>query len=221
MLPTHGRWKHNGLLLIDVFKWSAEASGSALNDCHYKVDIGYLQIPFNTYHSKDVWYQLLHMVFICTCTWFHFSLPWMFPIFFIAAYCFNVHPELTSFHATSITLSWKYLYTFVLHIQLTKIIFVLDSWHLLSRLLHYVYVLPHLPQWNRICLHKSQLWGNLEIMLSQTDSPWKYCSLHLFGLNKIKANCESNLLLMNSAAQIKQLRPHPIQIMVLVMFRPF
>jgi hypothetical protein len=163
-------------------------SGQQHSPESYKVNTGYTLIlqstcpmlSFNTYHSKDVWYELLHMVFICTCTLFHSSLHWMFPIFPIAAHCFNVHPELTSFHSISITLSWKYLYTFVHQIQLTKIIFVLDSWHLLSSLLHYVYSPPHLLQWNRICLRKLQLWGNLETMLLQTDSPWKYHSLLIF-----------------------------------------
>lgn len=47
VLSTHGRRKHNGLLLMEVFKWSDEASGSALDDCHNKVDTGYLQISYN------------------------------------------------------------------------------------------------------------------------------------------------------------------------------
>lgn len=47
MLSSHGRRKHNGPLLMDVFKWSAGASSSALNDCHYKVNIGYFQISYS------------------------------------------------------------------------------------------------------------------------------------------------------------------------------
>lgn len=61
------------------------------------------------------------MDLICTHTLLHSSL---LPIFILptATHHFNLYPHLTCFHATSSTLSWKYLYTFVLHIQLTKII---------------------------------------------------------------------------------------------------
>jgi hypothetical protein len=51
--------------------------------------------------------------------------------------------------------------------------------------------------------------GRLETVLPQTHSPWKYAVCICFVSTKQKANCGSNLLLMNTAAQIKQLRPNP------------
>ena len=83
--------------------------------------------------------------------------------FLITEYHFSLCPELTCFYSTLKILRWKYLYTFVLHVQLTKIMFVLVSSHLLSRLLHCVHILPLrlITLKNRVCAWKLQIWTDM------------------------------------------------------------
>jgi hypothetical protein len=90
----------------------------------------------------------------------------------------------------------------VLHVQLTKIMFVLISWHLLSGLLHCVHIVPWPITFKQgMCVEVTNMERHGVILL-QMDSPWKCYNLCLSGLRKTESK-QSNLLLMYTAARIK------------------